>query len=228
VTGGERRLGGAGGERGDRTSATAPGQSIIFHGSRRGRGMSSTPSSTPGSSHQQAGFQCSRGERISCRVGCPGQLQIRGRWQRRAAGMAVGRTQHLQTPLARPALGQQLLTRIEPEAPCLVNRRLPHIQTGPDQPDLKDRRSASPAPDRVGSRHDGGSGSGPGGPRMRVDRSAGRASQQQSTSFARHGGDQHPAQNRQLPPTDVDLPWHRFCRIGTLGRFHLIRPARRE
>jgi hypothetical protein len=52
--------------------------------------------------------------------------------------MAVGRPQHLPAPLPSPALSQQLLARIEPEATRPLRSGVPDIETRPDQLDLPD------------------------------------------------------------------------------------------
>lgn len=64
-----------------------------------------------------------------------GQLAINRRGHRLAAGMAVGRTQHLPAVLPAPALGQQLFAGINREPLSALGQRLPAVATGPDPSD---------------------------------------------------------------------------------------------
>ena len=148
--------------------------------------------------------------------GSNGQLQIRGGGHRIAAGMAVGRTENLQLPLTGPALSQQLLAGIKPEAPGPLGGGLPDIETGPDQPDPLGRRGRRGNP--WGNRRTADPRLGSCDPGRRSPWRRTGLAQQQRAALLGLGGHQHAAQNRQGPPTDLDLPWHPAWHPGTLSR----------
>lgn len=68
--------------------------------------------------------------------GTDGQVPVGGRGFQGTHRVAVGRTMHLPAALPGPALGQQLLPRIEGKAMAALVGGLPDVEAGPDSGDL--------------------------------------------------------------------------------------------